>query len=347
VTTPSVSVVMAVHDGERFLRDAVESVLSQTLDDFELVVVDDGSTDATGSILMEYARADSRVVAIRQQNRGLSRSLNRAVTSARSPLIARLDADDVALPDRLERQLGFLARNDSVALVGGAVAFTNERGDVFAEQQYPTSDADIRRAFERTTPFVHSAVTMRRAAFDRAGGYRPVFVEAEDLDLWLRIADSHPLANLPVPVVRYRIHAGQATVRRLEIQALCSVAARAAWRTRGTGAGDSLDGVSHIDRVTLHALGVTDAEIADELVRNGVWLAKTLSRAGGVESGEALFDLSLRHARSSSGSRSLVAYVHRERARRLAERGRTLRSRVSLLKGALAAGSRGRRSPDR
>ena len=164
------SVIMAVYNGERFLREAVESVLDQSLSDLELVVVDDGSTDSTPEILAEFAAADSRVSLHRQENAGQAEARNNAVTFARAQLIALLDADDVVHPDRLERQVAYLAAHESVAAVGGAATLIDERGRAFAEGvRYPTTDDEIRAAFAHTSPLVHSAVLMRKVAFEEIG----------------------------------------------------------------------------------------------------------------------------------------------------------------------------------
>jgi glycosyltransferase involved in cell wall biosynthesis len=227
---PAVSVVMSVLDGEAHVGEAVESVLAQTFADWELVVVDDGSTDGTGAILDGYAARDPRILVVHRPNAGRPAALNEGIARARGPLIARLDADDVALPRRLELQLARLAAEPALGVVGGAVVFVTADGRPFAETRYPLDDRAIRAALGTTTPFVHSAVTMRRAAFEAAGGYRPAFVEAEDLDLWLRIPHAFGLANLADPVVRYRIHGGQATMRHLERQARAAAAARASAR---------------------------------------------------------------------------------------------------------------------
>ena len=131
-----------------------------------------------------------------------------------------------------------LVRNPRIGLVGGAVAFIDEHGRQFAEVRYPTADAEIRRAFSSTTPFVHSAVMMRREAFDAAGGYRAPLLPAEDLDLWIRIGAVSELANLAETVVSYRIHAGQSSLAELERQSLAVLAARVCGaRTRAGSAG--------------------------------------------------------------------------------------------------------------
>ena len=327
---------MAVHDGERHLRDAVDSVLAQSLRALELVVIDDGSTDATAQILSRYAASDPRVVVRGQRNAGRTASLNRGFALARAPLVARLDADDVAMPDRLERQRTFLASHPETALVGGAVRLIDAGGRPFGDTRYPQSDGEIRRAFAYTTPFVHSAVMLRRETFERVGGYREAFTESEDLDLWLRIAESHAMANLPELVVQYRMHAGQATVRQLEVQARCAVAAHVAARARAAGRPDPLDRVERIDEATLLACGATREEITSVLVKSATWLAKTIDRAGDAVTADALLERASADARSSSGSAQLVAVVHRARAQRHAARGRRVRSRLARVRASLA-----------
>jgi hypothetical protein len=333
---PKVSVVMAVHNGERFVREAVGSVLGQTLSDLELVVVDDGSEDSTPEILREFAKGDPRVVVHSQGNQGLARSLNVGFTLARAPLVARLDADDVAVPDRLERQYAFMAVTPAIGVVGGAVDYVNEEGRVFAEGVgYPLTDAEIRHALLSTTPFVHSAVMARKGAVQHVGGYRAQFLEAEDLDLWLRVADQHAMGNVPETVARYRVHPGQATVRRLELQSLCCVAARLAARCRVDGRPDPLDRIEQIDKHTLLGLGATEEEITEGLVRTETWLAKTMDRAGYTESAKELFEDATARSRSPFGSRALAGHVRRERARRHAEQGKAVMARYEMARATL------------
>lgn len=312
---PAVSVVMSVHDGERYLAAAIDSVLEQTLRDLELVVIDDGSTDSSPQILAAYASRDKRVVVHSQQQAGLATSLNRGVAHSRSSLIARLDADDVAAPERLELQVEHLERNPEIGLVGGAVAFVDEDGRRFGHARYPATDAEIREAFETTTPFVHSAVTMRRSAFEAAGGYRPALPHAEDLDLWLRLSARSQLANLEETVVSYRIHPRQSTVTELERQALSALGARVAWRARAVGLPDPFERTPLVDRQALEAAGASEQDLTREFVQLAVWLAKTLTRAGSGDAGENLFAEAERRARSESGSPALVSVVEAGRKR--------------------------------
>jgi hypothetical protein len=338
--SPAVSVVMSVYNGERFLAEAVESVLSQTLAELELVVIDDGSDDSSPRILAEYASRDPRVIVVRQANEGRAVALNRGFDLARAPFVARLDADDTALPARLQHQHQFLSEHAAVAIVGGAVTFIDENSRPFAEVQYPLEDAEIRSAFASTTPLAHPAVMIRRDAFRSAGGFRPVFHEAEDVDLWLRIAEHHELANLPDVVVNYRLHPAQATMRRLELQTIGSLAARVAARARREGRPDPLDTLVRVDAQTLVALGVSPEEITVRLVRQATWLAKTTGRAGYANEEKELFDFAAARARSPRGSHSLLGEVRRARAERYREQGRRLRAGLERARSALAGRAR-------
>lgn len=313
---PAVSVVMSVLDGEAYVRDAIDSVVAQTFREWELVVVDDGSTDATGEILDDYASREPRIVVLHRANEGRPSALNAAVRHAQAPLLARLDADDVALPRRLELQLARLAAEPDVGVLGGAVVFVDAAGRQFAQAHYPLDDEAIRSAAaSSTTPFVHSAVTMRRAAFERAGGYRPAFVDAEDLDLWLRIPPEFRLANLEEPVVRYRLHGAQASMTHLRRQATAAAAARVSARARQAGS-DPFAGAASLEPRALRAAGVTEEAVAEELVRMAVWLGKTFGRAGDRTACERLFATA---AAEAGDDPALSAYVAEQRERRRAE----------------------------
>jgi len=230
-----------------------------------------------------------------------------------------------------------------VAVLGGAVTFIDASGQPFGNWRYPLTDAEIRKAFAHTTPLAHPAVMVRKDAVSAAGGYRPLLLDAEDIDLWLRIADRHELANLPDIVIRYRVHQEQATVRGLEMQTLCSVAARLAARARSEGRPDPLDATDRIDYELLLAMGATGEEITSALVHNTTWLAKTVGRAGDVRASEQLFDIALSRARSKIGSWQLAAYVHREHAHRYREQRRRLRFALETLRALRAERSRKRR----
>jgi hypothetical protein len=329
-SVPEVSVVMAVRDGERFVVEAVESALAQQGCMLEVVVVDDGSVDRTPELLASLAARDGRIVVETTENRGLAAALNRGIELARAPLIARLDADDVALPGRLVRQKEFLDARPRACVVGGAVRFIDGRGRAFAEWQYPVTDGEVRAQFPQSTPFAHSAVTMRRASFESVGGYRPAFTSALDLDLWLRLSERCELANLQEPVVEYRIHPAQMTVQHLERQTLEVVAARISARARASGSADPVEGSADLEAV-LASAAATAVEARETFVESAVWLAKTVARAGEGRTAKRLFDEA---AVKADGSPALAARVHRERAASHRERGRRVRARLETMRAA-------------
>jgi len=209
---PAVSVLMAVRDGAPWVADAVESVLAQTLSELELIVIDDGSEDRTPEILRGID--DVRLIVERGPRRGLTHSLRRAVELARAPLLARLDADDVAEPDRLARQRHFLGSRPDIGLLGGGAREIDAAGRVVRTVVPPTDDATLRRRLIRDNPFVHSSITMRRDAYERAGGYDANVPVAQDYDLWMRMSRVTRLANLPEVVVVRRLVATRVGIAR-------------------------------------------------------------------------------------------------------------------------------------
>ncbi len=211
-TVPAVSVLMAVKDGAPWVREAVQSVLSQTEPDLELIVIDDGSTDATPALL--DAVRDPRLRVHRQESRGLTAALNRALGLARAPLVARLDADDVALPERLARQRAHLDAHPEVGLLGTAAREVDEAGREVRLVRPPTDDGAIRRALIRANPFVHSSVMLRRALCEAVGGYDERLPVAQDYDLWMRLGRATGLGNLPDVLVVRRLVPGRVSVER-------------------------------------------------------------------------------------------------------------------------------------
>lgn len=234
-----VSIFMSVYNGERFLRQAVESLLTQTYRDFELLIVNDASTDGTHGILKELAAQDSRVMVLTNStNLGLTKSLNIALRSAfakasadrqaQGNFVARMDADDIALPHRLEKQVTFLNAHPEVGIVGSWYQFINDDGDMLGEKHPPTEDTQLRRALIRFNPFLHSSTMIRTTVLDQIGGYDESYSRAQDYDLWMRCAPLTKFANLPEILMQKRFTMGMISYTREKEQIRAALRVRLA-----------------------------------------------------------------------------------------------------------------------
>lgn len=235
MSIPGISVLLAVRNGERFIDAALSSLARQSYADFEIILVDNGSSDGTSRIIDKWAQREPRLRPFRHQKVGLARSLNYAASMASAPLFARLDADDLALPTRLEAQHAWMRQNPRVGLAGSYADFINLNGRILGTIKHPVSDAELRRSLRSGCPFVHSSVIMRRSAFETAGGYREGLRVTEDFDLWTRMAETAELANLPAVLIAYRVHASSMSSRqsaRMAVAATCVLAASHARRHR-------------------------------------------------------------------------------------------------------------------
>jgi FkbM family methyltransferase len=263
MSSPTISVVMTVFNGEEFLSETVDSVLNQSFRDFEFIIVDDGSTDATADILSKYAPRDSRIRVLRNGKKGRAASLNLGISLANGKYVANNDADDLATPGRLEEQVAFMERNPEVGVLGSAYEVITDSGAVIDLVRHPLEDSEIRSVILRDNPICHSSAILRKDIALAVGGYRSTFEPSEDYDLWLRMSERSKLANLHNVLVRYRVHANQLSVRKLEHQRLCVLAASTAAAFRKQGRPDPFSGVERITPELLRKLGVTKADIRD------------------------------------------------------------------------------------
>lgn len=187
---PRVSVVMAAYNGERHLQRAVESILGQDFDDFEFIVVDDGSVDGTYGIMSDYARRDGRLIAVQNDtNIGLTASLNKGLAMSQGEYFARQDADDISLSDRLARQVAFLDAHPEVCVVGTATGLLDDAGQFLGRTQALGQPNDLNKEILQRNFLAHGSIMARRQAIIQAGAYREAFRYAQDYDLWLRMSE--------------------------------------------------------------------------------------------------------------------------------------------------------------
>ena len=203
--SPRISVVMPVYNAAAVVGEAVESILNQTFGDFEFIIVDDGSADDSGRILREYARRDDRIKLYTQENGGLIPSLNRCCRIAQGRYIARMDADDISLPTRFEKQFRFLEAHAEIGVLGTWIQDIDEHGTPRTAWPVPTDPAVIRWFLMFGNCIAHASVMMRREVLERAGYYRADALHVEDYDLWIRVSEFTGVANFPEVLLYYRL----------------------------------------------------------------------------------------------------------------------------------------------
>lgn len=200
--SPKVSVVMSCYNSGVYLKESIESILNQTFTDFEFIIWNDGSTDLTEEIVMSYN--DSRIRYFYHENTGLGQALNLACREARGEYIARMDADDIALNNRLEVEVDFLERNKEYILVSSAVNYIDEYGNRIGRTFPYTWDVIIRGIIYKSSLIVHPAVMYRKDAYFSTGGYLNIG-GAEDIILWGRMKNKGKFSNIKMPLLNYRI----------------------------------------------------------------------------------------------------------------------------------------------
>ncbi len=204
MANPAISVVMAVYNGERYLAEAVDSILNQTFSDFEFIIIDDASQDNTPAILEKYH--DSRIVRLKNDtNAGLSASLNHGIEVARGSYVARMDADDISHPERLDRQYNRLVVDPELDVLGTAYVEITNQGLIIEEASPPTTHSLIVWNLLLHNVMAHPSIMMRRDAVLTIGGYNPAFRLSQDYELWTRLALKGRFANLPERLLKHRV----------------------------------------------------------------------------------------------------------------------------------------------
>lgn len=198
---------MPVFNCQPYLSDAIDSILKQSFKDFELIIINDGSTDETLNIAKRFSRTDNRISIIDTPNQGVVAAINTGLNYAQGEIIARMDGDDICLPDRFQKQVDYLARNNDVVAVGGQILLIDPQGRKLDILPLPTKHKKIDAAhMAGITAMTHPAVMFRSAALAKVLGYRKEVIHAEDIDLWLQLAEVGHLANLDDVILLYRQH---------------------------------------------------------------------------------------------------------------------------------------------
>ena len=260
---PALSVAMSVYNGASHLALAIESILNQTVPDFEFLILNDGSNDDSAQIIDHYAASDSRIRAIHRENRGLIQSLNELVDQARAPLIARMDCDDISLPNRFEKQLAFMAAHPEYGVVGTWSDDIDEFGAPCAIKgnDHATTHQAFLENIDEGPLVCHPSVMMKRADVLAVGGYHQAFQHCEDYDLWLRLAGVTQICSLPERLIKYRHWSNQVSSRYAYLQQTGAAIAYFAYLERLAGRPDPTENL-----ITLPPLDQLDALFG----RNGI-----------------------------------------------------------------------------
>ena len=279
--TPRISVLIPIHNSERFVVEAVESMLAQTVRELEVVLVDDASTDGSRALIAKLAARDPRIRVLHlSEKRGIAHALNRGMELCAGDWIARMDADDLSLPTRLEKQLAFADQHPDAVLIGTDVTFIDEHSHVIGRNvRLPTEPAEIDRALMwGMWPIVHPSVIIRRATLLALKGYCEELRVNSDHELFLRLAETGRLYSIPERLTRYRLHQQQISAGREASPVEAIVRAASARR-----------GVKVLRpplRVRLFGIGISDVvdtqiyrdalapirELRAHLLRPGAWI---------------------------------------------------------------------------
>lgn len=201
---PKISVVMSVYNAELYLSDAIKSILNQTYNNFEFIIINDGSTDKSLEIMEGFVRQDSRIVLISRGNKGLITSLNEGIKKAKGKYIARMDADDISLPIRFEEQIKFMEENEDIGVCGSWVeAFADDSTQIL---RFPSDNSMLKTLLFFNTSFAHPTVIIRRDLLTRYNiFYNKAFIGTEDYELWIRLSDYTKFSTIPKILLRYRV----------------------------------------------------------------------------------------------------------------------------------------------
>ncbi len=204
---PLISVVMPAHNAQKYIGPSIESILNQTFKKFELIIINDYSRDGTNKIINEFAKKDPRIRIINNsKNLNIASTLNKGISIARSNIIARMDADDIALPNRLELQYKLINSSKNIAVVGADILIMDAEGRKIATRRYPDSSGKLKACLFKYSPFAHPVVVFRKNMFEEVGKYNPKYSPTEDLDLWFRLGKKYEFKSIPEALLKYRVY---------------------------------------------------------------------------------------------------------------------------------------------
>jgi len=238
---PEISVIMGVYNGADCLEESVGSLLRQTYTDFDVIVVDDASEDATQEILRGLAQKDSRLKIIRNdRNLGLTKSLNIASARAAGRYIARQDCGDLSLPDRFRKQIDFMSANPNLGLCGTGILIADACGKTIKAEPVVAGENTVLETLKSRNVFAHGSVMFRAEVLNQVGGYNEDYPFAQDYELFLRLAGKCSMDNLPEHLYIYKLSGSSISISRAYDQAFCALKARAFYLTGVEPLGDNL-----------------------------------------------------------------------------------------------------------
>jgi len=227
IKNPLVSVVMPVYNTEKYLAEAIESVLNQSFKNFEFIIVDDASTDAGLEIIKKYSAKDKRIKILQnEKNLGIAETRNRGILEAKGKYIATHDSDDISTLDRFQKQVDYLEKHNNVGVVGSYIEIFSEDRKNTSIRKYPENDKDLREIIFFACPIAQPTSMIRRDVFEKVGLYDKKYPPAEDLDLWFRIGTKYELANIPKILLKYRESLFSATTKKTRLMEKLSLKIR-------------------------------------------------------------------------------------------------------------------------
>ncbi|ENU2505986.1 glycosyltransferase family 2 protein [Escherichia coli] len=213
-----ISVVMPVYNSEKYLAEAIQSILNQTHKNFELICINDGSTDKSQEIIEYFSSRDARIVVINQPNKGVVSSLNLAISLAKYDYIARMDADDISHPTRLDKQIRYMTSNKDISILGTAYNYVDINGRVLKTRKPPQNDSRIKGIMLFGSPLCHPSVMFNKRLIGMDLYYDNDFKHCEDYELWTRLYGKFKFGNLPDVLLDYRIHDKSVSRENNELQ---------------------------------------------------------------------------------------------------------------------------------